>query len=1044
MLNRFRLRLIKKFIYFFVILFISLYFTTPAYSKLIRSKNGDKFYTKQSEVKNDDYVEFARVRGERVLCYNDKQLSTFLNTVGNKTFVQIIEEEMDICFIRIPDLELGYYEAWINKTYLRKRKKNNQIIKYYGKPLILMEDLIEQDNAWVYSDSTVIYYLPKKNSRLKNVLKFGNEVFIQKESKEYYYIKIYSEENDDYSDGWVLKKDITRDEKVLSGELLDTSEISDGELVTETADQLKKLEERRKKLLLIKQEEDRKALEDLGKSSNNTELQFYLSELISKKKDTNSLLMDITELNKENEINKSKLELFKDKTLKMSAEILMTQNKIKEIKVNKTEYISTEKNRLEKEKITKEKIANLSDELKSLFEKSKLIDEKINITNNKLSDDQNLVDELYNKIIVNNESITKIRKNIQSNSLVKNEIYELNNYLETLELDLKDKNTEILYFKNSYDNNSSKNKKNQERLLSKNKELQKLDEELTQLKIDYKTFLNNNVEIERNEIISKLNDKIKKEKDLKNQIIGLELEYKNQNKQLENLISALSNKNDDISNSENKIIQLKKNQFKYKKKQTKIIAEKEKFKKITNLLNELEVLTLQLSKNKKATDIINNELELTKKKLVFSENSKQIKLLNLDDLTIRNQKILKEKEKFISSQKLKKDNDEKQILALNSNLKLLKIKASKFLETITSINEKYIKYKNETKSLSENLIKQKNKLAGLIKDKNKLINNKLLNEQSFINNISLLENDLKKLKRNSNNITIKISKSSLDLQDYNYVLKTYSSNLNKKTAKIDEYNKKINILIEQSNKLKTEKKETDTILSKLINELENLKISKEKNSKEFEEQERSLTNLQKNFKDITISNVDKKSEIVLLEMQLKFIKKKKIKFDKSQKVIEKQLAELEEAQRNLEKTNIASKNKSKRPKFKKSKKRVRQVVEEKLISAPEKSKIVGHNRNNYNLNLLIKAKNNSLKNIVKRGRQKDSKLQGNITLKFTLLANGKTKNVRVVKTNWSNKKVGKYVNTLIEKKVRKWVFPPDNNKNKKKIKSKKVVKIYHF
>ena len=144
---------------------------------------------------------------------------------------------------------------------------------------------------------------------------------------------------------------------------------------------------------------------------------------------------------------------------------------------------------------------------------------------------------------------------------------------------------------------------------------------------------------------------------------------------------------------------------------------------------------------------MNKELELTKKKLIFSENSKQIRLLNIDDLTTKNEKILKEKEKFISSQKLKKDNNEKQILVLNSNLELLKNKASKFLKAITNLNENDKKYKNENKSLTENLIKQKNKLADLVKNKNKLINEKLLNEQSFINNISLLENDLKKLKK---------------------------------------------------------------------------------------------------------------------------------------------------------------------------------------------------------------------------------------------------------------------------------------------------------
>jgi len=1035
----------KKHTSLVIILFILLSLNSLSYSKSIRTNNGKIMYTKISEVKFQNYSEFARIRGEKVLAYNSNDQSTFINTIENKTFIQIIEEEMDMCFVRIPDIDLGYYEAWVNKNNIRK-KKNNQIARYYSKPLELIEDLIEKDIAWVYSDSTTVYTLPKINSASKFILQFGSVIFIQNETKDFYDIKIFSENTQTYSSGWLKKVDITKDERVLKGELLDSRETSQSNIEGINEEQFKILEERKNKLLLIKEKQDNKALEDLSKSSDNNELQYYLSQLIESKKRVSQLTVQISDLTRTIKLYSDEISLDNKNIKFINAEVLMAENSLKRITSDKIKYAKEKRIKLQIEKSTREKIVAIDLEIKNLSSKKNSIIDNIRLTNIILDDNQNIVDSLYNSIINKNNIITQYRKVIRANSSNNKKLSDLLISLKDIRNDLKlhlDKQVKLEERKKDLVSKVEIQQKNLNINISK---LDKSENNLSKFKLKKEQFVKKEYDEKNKNLIVKLTQEKTKLETIKASVkedtaISLQLES-----ELKQYFLRLNKFKESIVITEEIIIKYKQDQIKDKEEETKVIADKKRFKQIRTYLEEIGKFNTSLTQNEIQRSKNNNELLKKIKVVELLESQLKSKRVKLQEWANELTNISDSKEKSIINLRNLVQKRKKQQENLSSKILNLKEELSVINKHSTKNNLVLESNITEKEDLFKTLTDKKNTLSSLLNSKDSLQSKQLLSDQKFLDETLALKIELETLRRDYNRVSTNISKLTIDFEDFTSLISYDSLNLLKQMNNVARLSKKILLINKKSTEESVKAKENNDLLSRLNIELEQLLKVKKINTDSYFNYIKDSNNLADSIKAYDIASIDKNSEIVLLKMQLKFLGSKKNKYKEKQGEIDKQLAELEEAQKNLRDLSTSEKKSSKtvKPKFKKSKKRVSNNSKQKSKTNEISDKIVGHNRNNYNLNLLIRSKTSTIRNIIKRGKQKDSELEGNITLKFTLLPSGKTKNVRIVKSNWTNNKVGKYVNRQIEKKVRKWVFPEDNNTNESKIKPKKVVKVYHF
>ena len=1035
---RFKNKYTDQFVYVILFLLILITANPLILSKTIKSKNGKKYYTKISDLKFDDYYEFVRIRGEKVPAYKNTDEAVFINTVANKTFVEIIEEEIDYCFVRIPDIDYGYYEGWINKSFIRKSRKTKEAIRYYGKQLVLIEDLIENDNAWVYSDSAKVYTFPKNSSTVKYTLDFGNEVFIQKEAEDFFNIKIYSDENQIYQSGWIEKENVTRDEKVLSGELLDTSEKTSDESITNSAEETKTLEMRKKKLQELKDKQDTRALEILAKSSNNNELQYYLTQLIEDKRKASHISIQISDLESEildlkKETNPSEKEI-----IFRNAQLLEIKNDLNIIIDKKDAYAKSEIERKKLGDLREEEISNLASSLTREKEARNFLAYKIETNRSILDEDEKKLDLLIGEKINLNDSISEISKKISSFLYSKNEISDLILLKKVFLADLKSKKKEISSLNLFIDKNKTYSNKLIKDLKQKGDDLYSFEKKLKSINEQYFA----SVKQKKEKGIKKL--KLELEKNISKKV-SYDKEIENLTKLLSNLESkykVLNNnfleKTNQTTILESNVLSLKKRKIDYEEEQTKILADKEKFQKIKAYLSNLESLNKSLSNTSKSINLLTTNLHSLQNKLEVQNNLKKIKELQHSDEILNLKKVKKKgSEYLISVQKIKEKN-QKVVLSFEKELSTLNVSSAKLNSSISEQDLRLIQVMKLRDELLKQLSEKKKSQRNHNKSITKINNDKIVSNQNIKISLLQLENELEKSKRDFNRKNTFYSKLALDLEDSKTIFTNDSISLATKIMELDELKSNIKNLKDKSLDLVAfEKKSKERILN-FENEIDSIKQKGKQVNSDIKNSKTLIKTLQELVRKYNNTHIDNKSEIVLLTMQKKFLLKKK------------KNAVLNKGKQSddIDKKNIRSEKrlnkKNKKPIFKKSKKRVA-VNKQKLLNEElKKAKSNQHNRSNYNVNLLIKEKNNSLRNMYKKGKQKDSELKGNTTLKFTLMPDGNTQNVRVVKSNWSNKKVGRYVDILIEKKVRKWKFPADNNKNKSKIKPKKVVKVYHF
>jgi len=111
-------------------------------------------YTYSTEKTNSiGDVEFIQIRGESVPLMSDLNSNRAVALLPSKTFIQLVDRDNDWFFVRVPDSNEGYIEGWIRDNKIKKEKDGSPSI-FFGKALMLMEDIIRKRPAWVWASST--------------------------------------------------------------------------------------------------------------------------------------------------------------------------------------------------------------------------------------------------------------------------------------------------------------------------------------------------------------------------------------------------------------------------------------------------------------------------------------------------------------------------------------------------------------------------------------------------------------------------------------------------------------------------------------------------------------------------------------------------------------------------------------------------------------------------------------------------------------------------------------------------------------------------
>lgn len=72
----------------------------------------------------------------------------------------------------------------------------------------------------------------------------------------------------------------------------------------------------------------------------------------------------------------------------------------------------------------------------------------------------------------------------------------------------------------------------------------------------------------------------------------------------------------------------------------------------------------------------------------------------------------------------------------------------------------------------------------------------------------------------------------------------------------------------------------------------------------------------------------------------------------------------------------------------------------------------------------VQAESGKLKNCYNRQKTKDPTLRGKVIVQYTILANGRVQRVRVRQAQWSNRSLGKRVETCLRQNIQRWTFDP--------------------
>ncbi|NOR44046.1 MAG: hypothetical protein GQ534_00540, partial [Candidatus Delongbacteria bacterium] len=170
--------MLKNFnkIIIFAVLIFSLFYTNDVFGKQITDKLGNTYETTPGD---KSLVKFIRIRGKKVLIFEDNMNREIIQQLRHKEFVQFIEKDGKYCKVRVYHPE-GIYEGWINKFKVYNTKG---IIKFYfGKSFLVESDEEEIDpndvefevnkTAWIMKDKSQLLELPEEGSDVKFDLYF--------------------------------------------------------------------------------------------------------------------------------------------------------------------------------------------------------------------------------------------------------------------------------------------------------------------------------------------------------------------------------------------------------------------------------------------------------------------------------------------------------------------------------------------------------------------------------------------------------------------------------------------------------------------------------------------------------------------------------------------------------------------------------------------------------------------------------------------------------------------------------------------------------
>ena len=502
---------------------------------------------------------------------------------------------------------------------------------------------------------------------------------------------------------------------------------------------------------------------------------------IDKKNENN--ILEIEQLNKENMINKNKLNIIKNKLKETDEELILTKNglnkekndlikeklnienklneEIKKLKeennnqrINNEEIINSLKNDLDKLNQDKNNLQNEKDNIVISFnkkindinsEKNNLIKEKQKIENS-LNINITKIKQEKNNILENEKLINSLKKNIEELNTEKN---KLNKEKEKLELSLQNKkdelNEEIINLKKENDNlkNNILEKDNCIKELQEKKEENRLIAQENQELIKQITELNNkniNLSKEKEDLEKDNNKKIEEYNILfkeNQELLQENLELKNQIKEFEEINSNLN--------------------IKIEKHGEEIIQYNTELKKQKNLINELnkKILNLKDKNNEYDNEVLNLNNKISQLNINIEEKNNLINKYFINIKEEQNKKIiLEEKNKDLLAKISRLQNDLDKIIEKKQQYNTINTNSN--IDKDTIINQK------------EHFYRRFRRLHTSKTNNNDLKYNDLSDHGKTINTLSSY-NFKNKTNTNLNNVP-KIKTEIIDFTPDNYII----------------------------------------------------------------------------------------------------------------------------------------------------------------------------------------------------------------------------------------------------------------------------------
>ncbi|MDA3886663.1 MAG: hypothetical protein PF638_13805 [Candidatus Delongbacteria bacterium] len=195
-----------------IALLFSLFYSKEIFGKQIVDALGNTYETTPGD---PSLVKFIRIRGKKVLVFEDLKNREIIQQLQHKQFVQFLEKNGKYYKVRVYNF-VGIYEGWINKFKVYNTKG---IIKFYfGKPFLMESDEEEIDpndiefevnkTAWIMKDTSQLLELPKEDSDVKFDLYFGKELYLKRQKADYYMVEIRNDLKDETITGWVRTEDV--------------------------------------------------------------------------------------------------------------------------------------------------------------------------------------------------------------------------------------------------------------------------------------------------------------------------------------------------------------------------------------------------------------------------------------------------------------------------------------------------------------------------------------------------------------------------------------------------------------------------------------------------------------------------------------------------------------------------------------------------------------------------------------------------------------------------------------------------------------------